>query len=676
MNFFERQDEVRKASTRLVWLFIAAVVAVVVVVDLAVFVFFRLDTKPTNQLVGTLVLASVGMLLVIGGTSLVRTMMLRRQGGGAVARSVGGLPVPQDTADPALRRLRNVVEEISIASGTPVPELYVLPHEAGINAFAAGWSPANAAVAVTQGALDRLNRDELQGVIAHEFSHVVNGDMRLNMKLIGVLAGLVGLAVVGRVLLGTGGRGGSNKGGAAPFILFGLVLMIVGFIGVFAGRIIKAAVSRQREYLADASAVQFTRQSAGLAGALKKIGGLPTGSRLRAGKTDDVSHMLFGEGGKRRSWLATHPPLPERIRQLDPTFDPNELDRLGRRWAEQPPSGMHEDAALGLAPAPASPPAAPPVGHVPAAHASAVAGTVGTMGGLAPAGGQDTVQGAGGPGAGHAAGPGAAPGAGQPAQDQGAAVLSRIPEAFLHRAHSPDAAVPLVFGLLLSTHPEVRGRQYHLIASRWGGPLADAAWQDGGALTQLDPALRLPLAEVAFPALRQRPPQAVDALRDTVGALAAADGRTSVFEYCFAALLGRELHEAVHQQPPWGRRRSTLASAQQSVAILLAVLAAVGNPDPAAGERAFRAGMERVAPGSALPFAPPPQGPQVLDQVWPALDGLSGRDTQVLVEAVVTVIADNGVLTVGESELLRTVCSMLHCPMPPLPVTLASGHHG
>src|SRR5690606_34934563 len=156
MNCFERQDEVRKASTRLVWLFIAAVVAVVVVVDLAVFVFFRLDTKPTNQLVGTLVLASVGMLLVIGGTSLVRTMMLRRQGGGAVARSVGGLPVPQDTADPALRRLRNVVEEISIASGTPVPELYVLPHEAGINAFAAGWSPANAAVAVTQGALDHL----------------------------------------------------------------------------------------------------------------------------------------------------------------------------------------------------------------------------------------------------------------------------------------------------------------------------------------------------------------------------------------------------------------------------------------------------------------------------------------------------------------------------------------
>ncbi|WP_019809630.1 M48 family metallopeptidase, partial [Saccharomonospora halophila] len=259
------------------------------------------------------------------------------------------MPVPDDTTDPQLRRLRNVVEEIAIASGTPVPDLYVLPNEPGINAFAAGWSPANAAVAVTRGTLERLNRDELQGVIAHEFSHVVNGDMRLNIRLIGLLAGIVGLAVVGRILLAGGGRSGRNNN-AAPLVLVGLAALIAGYIGVVAGRLIKAAVSRQREYLADASAVQYTRQTEGLTGALKKIGGIPTGSNLRSGKVDDVSHMLFGEGRRLSSLLATHPPLPERIRTLDPTFDPAELDRLRNRWSDNPPSGLAEDEALGLGP--------------------------------------------------------------------------------------------------------------------------------------------------------------------------------------------------------------------------------------------------------------------------------------------------------------------------------------
>ncbi|WP_019819202.1 M48 family metallopeptidase, partial [Saccharomonospora saliphila] len=350
MNFFERQQAVRTVSARLVWLFAAAVLGIVAVVDLAAWLAFGLSDAPTSTAVGTLVTVSVVAVALIGVTSLVRTMLLRRGGGQRVAESLGGVRVADDTRDPRLRRLRNVVEEIAIASGTPVPDLYVLPHEPGINAFAAGWSPANAAVAVTRGTLERLNRAELQGVIAHEFSHVVNGDMRLNIRLIGVLAGIVGLAVVGRVLLGSGRAGGRSDRGnsAAPLMLVGLAALIAGWIGVLAGRLIKAAVSRQREYLADASAVQYTRQTEGLAGALKKIGGLPAGSTVRSGKVDDVSHMLFGEGRKLSSWMATHPPLPERIRRLDPAFDPAELDRLRRRWADQPPSGLAEDEALGL----------------------------------------------------------------------------------------------------------------------------------------------------------------------------------------------------------------------------------------------------------------------------------------------------------------------------------------
>ncbi|MGH3466520.1 MAG: M48 family metallopeptidase, partial [Thermocrispum sp.] len=352
MNFFERQIQVRKASGRLVFLFAVAVIGIVVVVDVAMWLLvFR--TLPTSELWTALLGVTAVVLLVIGLTSLFRLSTLKKGGGGKVARSLGGVYVDEDTHDPQLRRLRNVVEEIAIASGTPVPELYILPNEQGINAFAAGWSPADAAVAVTRGTLERLNRDELQGVIAHEFSHVVNGDMRLSIRLMGVLFGILALAVLGRILLAVRGRN--------PLILVGLAMMVAGFIGLFCAKLIKAAVSRQREYLADASAVQFTRQSEGIAGALKKIGGLQAGSALQSGKKDDVSHMLFGEGSKFSRMFATHPPLPERIKQLQPQWNPAELEALKQQWAAAPPSGMHEDAAMGLAPAAAAP-GAPPTG--------------------------------------------------------------------------------------------------------------------------------------------------------------------------------------------------------------------------------------------------------------------------------------------------------------------------
>ena len=290
MNFFARQDQARRQSRRLVLLFTLAVVAIVVAVDL----FFLLAfgglsgvSAPGSTGAG-LVMATLLTLSIIGLGSLYRISSLR-QGGAAVATQLGGTPVPEDTRDPHYRRLRNVVEEIAIASGVPVPKIYVLEHEAGINAFAAGYAPGDAAVAVTRGALDKLNRDELQGVIAHEFSHVLNGDMRLNIRLMGVLFGILVLAVVGRKILQHGGRGSRNSKGAGPVLLAALGLMVVGYIGLFFGRLIKAGVSRQREYLADASAVQFTRNPDGIAGALKKIGGNLYGSQLQAGHAKGVA---------------------------------------------------------------------------------------------------------------------------------------------------------------------------------------------------------------------------------------------------------------------------------------------------------------------------------------------------------------------------------------------------
>jgi Zn-dependent protease with chaperone function len=265
-------------------------------------------------------IAAVGTLAVIGLGSGFKTLELA-QGGSTVATMLGGRLVAPTTTDPDERKLRNVVEEMAIAAGVPVPQVYLLPQEHGINAFAAGHSTSDAVVAVTAGAVKLLTRDELQGVIGHEFSHILNGDMRLNLRLMGIIFGILCLAVIGRVLLYTRSRSSKDKN-PLP-LLARLALIVIGWIGVFFGRLIQAAVSRQRELLADASSVQFTRNPAGLAGALKKIGGLSFGSKLEAAHAEEASHMFFGNGMGESFFhlMDTHPPLAERIRAIDPSFD-------------------------------------------------------------------------------------------------------------------------------------------------------------------------------------------------------------------------------------------------------------------------------------------------------------------------------------------------------------------
>ncbi|MGP1666701.1 MAG: M48 family metalloprotease, partial [Rhodanobacter sp.] len=274
MDFFAQQARVRGSSRRLVLLFALAVIAIVVAIDAVVWVAMGqrpVEGGPAPSNLPLLATTSVVVLAGICLSSLFRIMSLTG-GGKKVAESLGAVPVPLDTRDPALRQLRNVIEEVAIAAGVPVPDIYLMPDEPGINAFAAGYSASDAAVCVTRGCLEQLSRDELQGVIAHEFSHVLNGDMRLNIRLMGLLFGILVLAIVGqRVIWFGGGRGSRRDGGGNQVWMIGLALIVVGYIGYFFARLIQAAVARSRESLADASAVQFTRQPDGIAGALKKI---------------------------------------------------------------------------------------------------------------------------------------------------------------------------------------------------------------------------------------------------------------------------------------------------------------------------------------------------------------------------------------------------------------------
>lgn len=644
MNFFERQQHARVSSRRMVWLFVLAVIGIVVAIDLAVWLALgvgqstnelaRGAATSTNGRTGILVMTTLLTLAVIGISSLVRIAQLR--GGGAeVAHAMGATLVPEDTREPALRRLRNVVEEMALASGLPMPQVYLMEEEAGINAFAAGYSPNDAVIAVTRGALERLNRDELQAVIAHEFSHILNGDMRLNIRLMGVLFGILVLGIIGRrILLHV--RGGRDSRGILAVLAAALVLTVVGYIGLVFGRLIKASVSRSRETLADASAVQFTRQNMGLAGALKKIAGLPVGSKLDSGATEEVSHMLFGEGMGFSSWFATHPPILERIKAVDPSFDPSQFEAQKARWMLRPPVAAEEDMALGFA----------PDGTRITAATDVLPHREGTF--SIPA---------------H----GIAAQVGKPGEDDvthADAVVRTLPDELRELAQRQDRAVPLVLALLLDPEPGLRERQIAEIATSLDAPTAQLAQQLYPAVSSLHPMLRLPLASLAFPRLRRRPRPELARFLQCCERLIASNGRVSLFEYCLGRLLRRQTVEALDpaRYAPSGRRK--LVAVKAEVTVVLSVLAQYGHTNPSDAQRAFAAGMLRLFPEDSIRYAPPDDFVRALEQALPRLDEVEPMGKALLVEAMVAAVESDGRMSVAEAELLRTICAVLHCPMP------------
>ena len=507
MNFFEHQDNARKNSRWLILVFILAVAAIVVAINLVILIalgFFSFDAEtasvPFSEVVKQNVpllagsaVASVAFILV---ASLFKMVSLQA-GGGQVARQLGGTLVDSTTRDPLRRRLCNVVEEIALASGVPVPEIYVLDQEAGINAFAAGYTPADAAVAVTRGALEKLDRNELQGVIAHEFSHILNGDMRINIRLMGALFGILMLALIGRRVLihshvfGRSSR--SRNGGAIILIAFGL--MAVGYIGLFFGRWIKAAVSRQREYLADASAVQFTRNPDSIGGALKKIAVYGNSSYLNV-DTEEVSHMLFGDGRK-MNLFSTHPKLEDRIRKVDPGFTAEELTRLAVKL-------NREDAR--------------------ARERAKKQAEKETKKGADAGSGMFTAE-------------SILAGIGTPDWERmltAAAFAAAIPDVMTRAVHSGEWAAEVLFYTLLDKDGTVIEDQLLAVARNMG---SDSERKVRILLEEAGPALpeqRLPLMELAFPVVKQRPPEDLAKALHTVKELAAADGWTVVFEFLLA----------------------------------------------------------------------------------------------------------------------------------------------
>lgn len=627
MNFFEHQARARSQSRWMVGAFLLSVLATVVggTAVMAVGVAFgraehlTLSDALLPKLPGLLLLAAL-IATVIALASLYKIAQLKA-GGGAVATSLGGVLVPPETREPRLRRLRNVVEEIAIASGVPVPQIYVLEHEGGINAFAAGYAPTDAAVAVTRGALEKLSRDELQGVIAHEFSHVLNGDMRLNIRLMGLVFGLLVIYVIGREIVERTPRGG-KRGPTLATVGFGL--MAAGGLGLMCGRLIKAGISRQREYLADASAVQFTRQAAGIAGALKKIAGIRGGSKLEEKKGEEISHMLFGDGFGYARFFATHPPVVERIRRIEPQFNPSLLKAQAAGWnAPGYLSEAGDEGPVKFLAAPVSRGVTP----------SAVVAQVGHPG----------------------------------ADDYRYAetLHATLPEVLRQAAQSDADAPALLMALLLDSDERIAAMQRDAIASARGVATERRVVELHRASENLHAALRLPLADLAFPTLRHRPAAELQALQALLQQLALADGRIGAFEFVLGRLLavqiGDWLAPASHSVP--GKQR--LAVLEDDAALLLTVVADAGTASGDGARRAFAQGWAHLWPQSARQPRMPADWPQALDAALSRLDGLQSLGKQMLLEALVKALAHDGRVTVGEAELLRVVCASLHCPLPP-----------
>ncbi len=659
MRFFEHQERARRRSRVLVLVFALAVAAVVAAVDSLVLALSALSGgafsplfpgqsagTPTGR-IQILAWTSALTLAFIGVAALVRAARLGA-GGGQVARELGGVEVGSDPADPLRRRLRNLVEEMALAAGVPVPEVFVLEREPGINAFAAGYTPADAAVAVTRGALDKLDRDQLQGVVAHELSHIVNGDTRIDIRLMGALFGILAISLIGRRL----STAGAHTRRAGSVVLIGWALRLIGALGLLAGRLVKAALARQREYLADASAVQFTRNPEGIAGALRRIAVEPSGSLLSV-DTEEVSHMTFGEGTRTRL-LSSHPPIEERIRRIDPRFHPAQLKALAKRLALGQVGAADAPKAAGTAPTTPEPTATMPM---PTPTPQLGSESMEASGLLAAVGDP-----------------------GQAALLAAALVVESLPDGLLAAARSPEWAPALLCLLLLAPNsepdsepdPETRERQTLIVARGLG---AEAERRLAHLLAEHAapaPRQRLPLAEIAFPALKRRPREDLARLDQTIDALVRADGRVDVFEYALARMLRVQIADALDPRRSRPAGRLELADLEAEARALILALAHLGHADETAAWAAECAGL-------ALAGWVPHRGPslrdtwhEVFDRTLTPLNRLRPRAKGTLVTALVATAAHDHRVTVAEAEALRAICAVLHVPLPmPPPVTEA-----
>ena len=623
MDFFREQDIARRNTRLLTILFIVAVLVLIGITN-ALFVGFILvetgaggSATLTTDLVNWQQFLAVGgvITLVIGAVVLVNWINFAR-GGSQIAAALGGRLVQPGSDDPLERRAANIVQEMALAANMPIPSLFVLDAEPGINAFAAGTRPANAVVAVTRGALTGLDRDQLQGVIGHEFSHILNGDMRLSIRLAAMLRGITFIGDVGNILLRSSSRrrrySSSNKDdGRGAALAMGLGLYLIGLLGGLMAGLIKSAISKQKEYLADASAVQFTRNPEGISDALKIIGGHASGTFVDSARAEEMSHLFFGQV-KHRLWsgFATHPPIEERIARIDPDWDGQFL-----------PAPAPEEVA-----AEATPNADP--GH--RAALAAIAATATVAGGT------------------HAAS--ASPSNVLAAQDEDSALLEET--------RDPLGAMAVVLAMVWD--PLHEKTQWQALESDTIAGLAETTRRWCESLRRRTGAQRLSLLELCLPTLRGLSAEQYQVFRERLLSWISADGKTVLGEWCLFQIIRHYLDPELLGTRSTRPQHKTLAVVTDDLATALGALAHLTAEDT---ERAFTRGAEVLD----LPLVLPDTVALDMSAFGAAVDNLAACYSLLKVpvlKAMAAVAADDGVISDSELTLVKAMAAVMDCPVP------------
>ncbi|MBU0674908.1 MAG: M48 family metallopeptidase [Proteobacteria bacterium] len=634
MDFFASQDQARQSTSRLVILFSLAVLSLIAMTNMLVLaVFGFLGNQESSTRNATLNLdwevfgaITLGVILIVGLGSLYKIMQLSG-GGDRIAQMLDGQLIVDSSGDADKQKILNVVEEMAIASGSPVPPVYLLDDDA-INAFAAGYTTSDAVIGITRGAIQKLSRDQLQGVIAHEFSHILNGDMRLNIRLIGTLHGILILGMVGYYILRSGSRSSrsNSKGGGGAILFLGIGLMVIGYSGTFFGNLIKAAVSRQREFLADASAVQYTRNPDGIGGALKRIGNDTTGSTLTHPGSSEISHALFCQGFTSffGSLFATHPPLAERIKKIQPDWD-----------------GKFE----GVNTSTRQPPPIPPE----KSHKERIDQTTSVLTGILAATAMESV--------------------GRPTQQHlgyARELIAGLPKVLKNAVHQPYAARAVIYCLVLDTNDQIRDRQLRHLEKAADSEDYQMAVRLANEVRRLQPASRLPLLDMAMPALRQLSQQQFGLFRENLMVLIEADGKLSLFEWALQKIVIHHLDGAFGGHSGKTPQSTTLTKSTEACALLLTLLVNATKHRGMTTDEVFAAAAAQLPD---LELAQPEKQELTLIKLDLAMDELSGlmpQEKQKLLTACATAVLADQQIDPVEAELLRAIADTFNCPMPPL----------
>ncbi len=636
MNFFAAQDDARRRTKWLFAYFVLAIIGVILsVYGIVYFVMLYTGVAVSPWMPGVFVATALSTGGVMGTGSLFKTMQLNG-GGSVVARDLGARQIDPYTSDIDERRLVNVVEEMAIASGVPVPGIWLMDDELAINAFAAGTEPGNAVVAVTRGCLQRLTRSELQGVVAHEFSHILNGDMRLNMRLMGLLFGVLMISLIGRMFfqmfrfmrVRSSGSKNNGAGVVVVIVLAGIALMVVGSIGVFFGRLIQAAISRQREYLADASAVQFTRDPEGIAGALKKIGGQQGESKINAAKAAEASHLFFTDGGMFSYGLATHPPLDVRIKAIQKNWDGEFVaSAIPKVAADRAVSKEQADQRIsGFSGTNQSKP--PPLDPPPISRAQIEA-------------------------------------LGEPSQVDAAVghkLYAALNDDWIRAAHDREEAQALIFALLLAEDNQLREEEVSFIKNGAGDDAGKLALHWNQQLERLHSSEKMALLDLSIPALRRLSLTEYERFIEITQWLIASDGQVDLFEFMLQHVVERHLNAHFRPKPMAKMKYRSIEVLMAEANILITTIAAIGGEDQMAS--AYRATMSEWS--WELEMAPPSEcGLKSIEKALEEFNMASPLVKKQLLRMLGTAVMHDGVVVSREAELLRATADAVGCSIPP-----------